>query len=112
MKRAFQTAISACEGNAEHGVHIPRWSGASGIDPITWFPATDSEDRARPLRWTCRCRDRRKVYYLMSGGGRAWIRRRWQTGPHSERLRVHDTERMRYPDAEMLWERLLLGRAR
>ncbi|MEV7971513.1 hypothetical protein AB0O34_36855 [Sphaerisporangium sp. NPDC088356] len=106
----MDTFLSAFQGNADHGVHIPRWSGASGVDRVTWFPAWHGEERTRVLRWTCECR--LKVYYLVTGGGRAWIRRQARAAPASDRVTSSDTERMRYPDAEMLWERILLGRAR
>ncbi|MFC4586520.1 hypothetical protein [Sphaerisporangium corydalis] len=109
MSGRLETVLSAFEGNAGHGVHVPRCRGTDGTERVTWYPATRRVDRARTLRWTCECRS--TVYYLMAGGGLAWIRRIGRqddpAGP-----KATETDHMTYPEAERLWHHILLGHAR
>ncbi|MEV6984892.1 hypothetical protein AB0M95_27025 [Sphaerisporangium sp. NPDC051017] len=103
-----QTMLSATEGYADHGPHVPAHAHPRA-ERLRWQPYTAHVDRARELRWTCACR--LVMYFLVVGGGRAWVRceRRRHVLAQPE---VTETEPMLYPDAGRLWERILLGRAR
>ncbi|GII88297.1 hypothetical protein Ssi03_62870 [Sphaerisporangium siamense] len=101
-------ALKATAGYADHGPHVHHLAGRAA-ERLTWLAYAPRTDRERVLRWTCGCR--LVVYYLVAGGGRAWVRceRRRHILARPE---VTETEPMRHADAERLWERILLGRAR
>ncbi|MEV6985358.1 hypothetical protein AB0M95_29420 [Sphaerisporangium sp. NPDC051017] len=97
------TALTASSGHADHGPHVPK--PRDGCRRIVWHPPMNAETRPRILRWTCECRTR--VYYLVVGGGRAYVRRAdKQSGVD------HETARMRHREADRLWMEILLGLAR
>ncbi|MFC4586812.1 hypothetical protein [Sphaerisporangium corydalis] len=109
VSRRLDTLLSASEGHADHAPHVQRPAGKPA-NLIDWRTATYYVARTRELRWTCECR--LTVYYLMTGGGLAWIRRAQRPSALNHRARITETDHMRYPDAERLWERVLLGHAR
>ncbi|GII88184.1 hypothetical protein Ssi03_61740 [Sphaerisporangium siamense] len=96
------TALTSSSGHADHGPHVPK--PREDCRRVAWHPPMNAESRRRILRWTCECRTR--VYYLVVGGGLAYVRRSdKQTGQD------HETARMRYREADHLWTELLLGLA-
>ncbi|MDH2425813.1 hypothetical protein [Sphaerisporangium sp. TRM90804] len=108
--RAHDTVLSACEGYEDHGPHVHQHVGRATMRRLAWHPAASRVDRARVLRWTCQCRQ--VVYYLVTGGGRAWVRRAVWRGPKDTPPVISETEPTRYAEAALLWESILLGRAR
>jgi hypothetical protein len=102
--------ITPTSGNADHGAHVPSGSPGDHVTEILWLAPTSNERRARELRWTCGCR--RTVYTLMTGAGRAWIRRRVRASAAEGDVRYNDTERMLRPQAEEVWANILRGLAR
>ncbi|MDH2429299.1 hypothetical protein [Sphaerisporangium sp. TRM90804] len=108
--RRHETAISATEGHVDHAPHVHQRASRRAAQRLTWGKQANRMERPRVLRWTCECRQ--TVYYLMTGGGRAWIRRTVRNGSQDAAPQVTETELMLYPDAERLWERILLGHAR
>ncbi|RCG32015.1 hypothetical protein DQ384_05600 [Sphaerisporangium album] len=101
-------AMKAAEGYIDHGPHVHHLAGRPA-ERLRWMPYWPHTDRPRVLRWTCECR--LVVYYLVVGGGRAWIRREARQSP-ARTPTISSTGPMRYAGAERLWERLLLGRVR
>ncbi len=102
--------ITPTSGNADHGAHVPSVSPGEHVTEILWLAPSSNERRARELCWTCGCR--RTVYTLMTGGGRAWIRRRVRASAGEGVVTCKDTERMLRPQAEEMWTDILRGRAR
>jgi hypothetical protein len=105
--RRLETPLSASEGHAFHGPHVDQHAG-SAPERVRWYPFTHVVERPRVLRWTCECR--LTVYYLLAGGGRAWVRRSRRRALLAE-AEIAESDHMKYRDAERLWVQILLGRA-